>query len=156
MNRYMTRHYVAIDWTEAVRLAKLDSTFLSDIRCHQNVELLHRTHWWAWWSDERLTTAIGLPENLQPETLSSDAVELIFGVWSGGLIAPQCGWALLANVQHISDSQLISLGYMNSGAAVSRWEKLILIFSNENPGVLYRHCYLDRLGYKCDISSELP
>lgn len=77
MNRYITRRYVAVCWTEAVRLANLDGTPLGSIRCHHNLELLHRTEWWAWWSDKRLTTAIGLPELLCPERLSADAIALI-------------------------------------------------------------------------------
>jgi hypothetical protein len=107
---------------------------------------MHRTDWWAWWSDERLTTAVGLPDDLRPETLSSDAAALIFEVWIGNLIAPQCGWALLANVKYVSDSQPISVSYLSSDATASSWERLILTFTNENSGVLYRHCYLDRLG----------
>jgi hypothetical protein len=35
----------------------------------------------AWWSDEQLTTAIALPESLQPIGSSSDAVLLIDQVW---------------------------------------------------------------------------
>lgn len=77
MERYITRRYVAACWADALRLAQLDGAALHDIRCQQNVDLIHRTDWWAWWSDERLTTAIGLSEDLQPKGLSADAIALI-------------------------------------------------------------------------------
>jgi hypothetical protein len=152
----MTRHYVAIDWTGAVRLAKLDGTFLSDIRCHQNVELLHRTDWWAWWSDERLTAAIGLPDNLRPETLSSDAAALIFEVWIGSLIAPQCGWIVLTQVKSVLRSEVIYTSRGSNGAVISKWEKLTLLFEPDVQGFLYRHDYRNELGYQCDILFEHP
>ncbi|MEL6780365.1 MAG: hypothetical protein AAFO06_24315 [Cyanobacteria bacterium J06597_16] len=102
MNRYMTGRYVAVDWAEALRLAQLDGTAVGDIRCQQDIELLHRTDWWAWWSDERLTTAIGLPESLRPAHLSADATALFFEVWMSGLIAPECGWAVLVHIHPTS------------------------------------------------------
>jgi hypothetical protein len=154
MNRYITRRYVAIYWADAVRLAKLDSTVLSKIRCYQNVELLHRTDWWAWWSDEFLTTAIGLPENLRTERLSADAAKLISDVWEGGLIMPQCGWTTLANVTSISGSEVVYTANINSNFSSSRWEKLTLFFEHNRQGFLYRHRYCDELGYKCDIANE--
>jgi hypothetical protein len=156
MNRYMTRHYVAVDWTEAARLAQLDGTSLSDIRCHENVELLHRTHWWAWWSDERLTTAIYLPDNLQPKELSTDAASLIFEVWISDLIAPRCGWTVLAKVKRVLSSEIVYTSRGSSGAVISRWEKLTLLFEPDEQGFLYRHNYRNELGYQCDIVFERP
>jgi hypothetical protein len=81
MARFLTRWYAAVTWSEALRLAALDNTPIAVIRQSSNAELVHRTEWWAWWSDERLTTAIGLPESLCPESLSPDAVSLISEVW---------------------------------------------------------------------------
>ncbi|MEO0769947.1 MAG: hypothetical protein AAFY72_11030 [Cyanobacteria bacterium J06649_4] len=153
MNRYMTRRYVAVCWPEAVRLANLDGTPLGSIRCHHNTELLHRTEWWAWWSDERLTTAINLPPELCAEGLSTDAIALMDQVWLGGAIAPQCGWALLARVRQILACE--KLHSSNERNATCR-EKLALQFSDQSQGVLYR-CYIEKNGnYQCDIASELP
>lgn len=70
MDRYQTKYYVAVQWTDTVRLAQLDGTLPEEIRHTGSVELLHRTEWWAWWSDQQLTTAIGLPEELQPDRKS--------------------------------------------------------------------------------------
>jgi hypothetical protein len=156
MNRYITRRYVAIDWINAARLAKLDGTLLSEIRCCQNVALLHRTDWWAWWSDECLTTSIGLPDKLRPETLSSDAAALIFEVWIGGLIAPRCGWVLLTQVKRVLSSEVIYTNRGSHEATVSQWEKLTLLFDQGVRGSLYRHNYLNELGYQCDIALEQP
>ncbi|MBE9137972.1 hypothetical protein IQ254_12350 [Nodosilinea sp. LEGE 07088] len=88
MARFLTRRYVAVTGAEAFRLAQLDGTPWSEIRHTEDVQLLHREEWWAWWSDEQLTTAIGLPESLCPETLSTDAVLLISEVWESFSPAP--------------------------------------------------------------------
>jgi hypothetical protein len=152
----MTRHYVAIDQAEAFRLAKLDGTLLSDIRCYENVELLHRTHWWAWWSDERLTTAIFLPDNLRPQELSAAAAALIFEVWASTVIVPQCGWAGLAKVKRVLSCEIVCTDKGGNGAVLSRWEKLTVLFERNVHGFLYRHYYRDELGYQCDITLEQP
>jgi hypothetical protein len=75
MGRYLNRRYIAVSWDEAVRLAGLDQTPIEEIRYSADAELIHRIEWWAWWSDELLTMTIGLPESLQPQGLSSDAVD---------------------------------------------------------------------------------
>ncbi|MFQ4138155.1 hypothetical protein PGN35_017735 [Nodosilinea sp. PGN35] len=101
MARFLTRRYVAVTWTEAIRLAELDKTPWSEIRQAEEVQLLHREEWWAWWSDEQLTTAIGLPESLCPQSLSLDAIGLISEVWEGYAGVPSCGWATLARVEQV-------------------------------------------------------
>jgi hypothetical protein len=116
MGRYLTRRYVAVDRDEAVRLAGLDHTPIEEIRYAAEAELIHRTEWWAWWSDELLTIAIGLPESLQPQGLSSDAVDLISSVWASNSPQPECGWSLLAQVRRIltSESLSVEVGYSSS------------------------------------------
>jgi len=101
MARFLTRRYVAVTWAEAIRLAALDGTPWSEIRQAEGVYLLHREEWWAWWSDEQLTTAISLPESLCPQSLSLDAIELISEVWESYGGAPACGWATLARVEQV-------------------------------------------------------
>ena len=150
----MTKRYIAVCRTEAVRLADLDGTSLHNIRCDPDVALLHRTDWWAWWSDERLTTAIGLPDNLWPKKLSPDAVELIFEVWCSGLSAPQCGWAMLAKVKSIASREIVCANSSGHNVPMSRWEKLTLLFEPDERGVLYCHRYRDGKAYKCDIVTE--
>ncbi len=101
MARFLTRRYVAVTWAEALRLAALDGTPWSEIRQAENVHLLHREEWWAWWSDEQLTTAISLPSSLCPQSLSPDAVGLISEVWESYGGVPACGWATLARVEQV-------------------------------------------------------
>lgn len=152
----MTGRYVAIGWTDALRLAQLDGTTLEKIRHRQNVELLHCTDWWAWWSDERLTTAIGLPDDLRPDQLSTDAESLISSVWESWQIRPQCGWVTLANVTRISKCEFLQTSSSASNSVSSQWEKLTVLFKNGKRGVLYRHCHQDGADYKCNILSGLP
>ncbi|MEM8503371.1 MAG: hypothetical protein AAF716_09490 [Cyanobacteria bacterium P01_D01_bin.1] len=156
MERYITGRYVAIDWTDAVRLAQLDNTALEEIRHRQNVELLHRTDWWAWWSDERLTTAIGLPDDLRPDQLSADAESLISEVWESLQIRPQCGWTMLANVTRISERELLQTSIAVSDSLSSQWEKLTVLFRDGEMGVLYKHHRQNEAEYKCNILYELP
>ena len=156
MNRYITKRYVAVSWSEAVRLAKLDGTSLRDIKCQRNIELLHRTDWWAWWSDERLTTAIGLSEDFRPEALYTDAVMLMFDVWMGGLVAPKCGWATLAHVKRIVARQEICEAniphrLVGHRAINSIWESLSVIDVHNRQRLLYRCCYEDEAGYHCNV-----
>jgi hypothetical protein len=154
MNRYVTRRYVAVCWTEAMRLANLDGTSLNSIRCHDNIALLHRTEWWAWWSDERLTTAIGLPPELCPEMLSVDAIALIDNVWLGGAIAPQCGWALLAKVDRILSRERHSC--FTGRKIFGCQEKLTVRFSDKKARTLYL-CYTHNQGLcQCDILTDSP
>lgn len=156
MNRYITKRYAAICWIEAVRLATLDGTPFSNIQCNSNVELVHRTDWWAWWSDKRLTTAIGLPEDLCPRGLSADAAALIFQVWSTPLFSPQCGWALLAKVKSIEQREVIDITNLNNDVIISKWEKMTLLFEPNEQGILYCHSYSDASGYRCDMMTERP
>lgn len=149
----MTGRYVAVDWAEAIRLAQLDGTAVGDIRCQQDIELLHRTDWWAIWSDGRLTTAIGLPEDLCPEGLSGDAIALIDEVWIGGAIAPQCGWALLGSVEKILACEQVCT--LDCKGNMVYQGTLAVRFADGKEGMLYRRYVRGSSGYQCDISAEL-
>ena len=152
MNRYITRRYVAAYLADAERLAQLDGTTLNEIRLDNSVDLIHRTAWWAWWSDELLTTAIGLREDLWPERLSADAVALIDDVWMGELVAPQCGWALLARVEQIVACERVHLS--NEIESSGCQEELTLRLTDNTQGTYYR-CYSrgNNGSYRCDIVS---
>jgi hypothetical protein len=151
MARFLTRRYVAVTWAEAIRLAALDGTPWSEIQQAEEAYLLHREEWWAWWSDERLTTAIGLPESLCPETLSPDAVSLISEVWESFSPAPQCGWGTLARIKEVlrraNGSPL--QGTVPERRAVT--ELLIVRFTDDSEGVL--QCWRRAVGegYECHI-----
>lgn len=151
MSRYLTRRYAAVTWIEALRLALLDQTPIKEIRCSPEVELLHRTEWWAWWSDEVLTVAIGLPEELQPQALTPDAVELIDDVFLSDTLQPQCGWATLAQVQRILRVERISVGRSEMVVRSGSWEELTVEFRDGRQGTLYRFWIGFEEGYWCDL-----
>ncbi|MEM9088672.1 MAG: hypothetical protein AAGC93_08000 [Cyanobacteria bacterium P01_F01_bin.53] len=154
MNRYTTKRYVAICCSEAERLAKLDGTPIENIRYAPNVDLLHRTDWWAYWSDEQVTTAISLPDTLQPKTLSQAAADLIFDVWASGLSAPHCGWALLTQVERVLSSERDSCQEVSEG--FSSQEKLTLELTDGRLAIIYRCSRFSNCEYHCDFLSELP
>ncbi len=153
MGRYSTKRYVALSWAEATRLAGLDQTPLTAIRYSAAAVLIHRTEWWAWWSDELLTTAIGLPESCNPQGLSHAAVELITDVWASDSPQPDCRWSLLAQVQHVLLVEPLSQQCTDN---LTTWERLLVELSNGQQRPLYRVWV--RLGdqYLCQISTELP
>jgi hypothetical protein len=153
MGRYLTRRYVAVDWDEAVRLAGLDQTPIAEIRYTAEAELIHRTEWWAWWSDGLLTIAIGLPESLNPQGLSPDAVELISSVWASNSPQPECGWSLLAQVRRILTSESLSV---EVGYSSPRWERLGIELCDGQRSILYRLYVRDGDGYLCEIRTEPP
>lgn len=157
MARFLTRWYAAVTWSEALRLAALDNTPIAVIRQAPNAELVHRTEWWAWWSDERLTTAIGLPESLCLESLSADAVSLISEVWESDSPAPQCGWSTLAAVQRILLAERIPTG-LSSGSlrSVASITRLTVAFRNQEQGILYRYSQPIEEGYLCEVCWDLP
>jgi hypothetical protein len=153
MGRYLTRRYVALRWVEATRLASLDHTPLAAIRYAATAELLHRTEWWAWWSDGLLTTAIGLPESLNPQGLSPDAVELISDVWASESPQPECGWAMLAQVQHVLYVEL--LFHQDTDRSLI-WEQLMVELHDGQRRILYRLWSRLEEGYLCQIDVEPP
>ena len=140
MARFLTRRYVAVTWAEAIRLAALDETAWSEIRQTEGVYLLHREEWWAWWSDERLTTAISLPSSLCPQSLSPDAVGLISEVWESGGGVPACGWATLARVEQVLSRERLPLPENTGGYDWITLERMTVRFTDGSEGVLQR-CY---------------
>ncbi|PSB23145.1 hypothetical protein C7B61_11600 [filamentous cyanobacterium CCP1] len=156
MGRYLTRRYVAVDWDEAVRLAGLDQTPIAEIRYTADAELIHRTEWWAWWSDELLTIAIGLPESLNPQGLSTDAVELMSDVWGSDSPQPQCGWRTLAKIQSILYREPLSVTTDLRNSQFATCECLIVEFFDGNQRSLYRLWAGYNEGYWCEISWEPP
>jgi hypothetical protein len=156
MGRYLTRRYVAVDGDEAVRLARLDQTPIEEIRYSAEAELVHRTEWWAWWSDGLLTTAIGLPEPLQPQGLSADAAELITDVWNSDSPQPQCGWQMLAQVQRVLHREILSIGEPRGSLRPATWERLTVEFGEAQQGMLYRFWLGYESGYLCEVTTNPP
>jgi hypothetical protein len=153
MARYVTQQRVSTSWDAAVRFAHREGTPIQAIRCSPNVELVHRTDWWAWWSDGQMTVAIGLPDELRPQELSPDAVNLIDGVWFSHSPAPRCGWELLAQVQQILKIKRLSKIASRNDFFSSILERIVVKFSDEQQVVLYRLWLSDTdgRGYLCDL-----
>ena len=151
MARFLTRRYVAVTWAEAIRLAALDGTPWSEIRQAEEAYLLHREEWWAWWSDERLTTAISLPSSLCPQSLSLDAIGLISTVWESDAGAPACGWATLARVDEVLSRERLPQPENTGGYDWITLERLVVRFTDRSEGVL--QCWYRGFneGFECQI-----
>ena len=152
MARFLTRRYVAVTWAEAIRLAALDGTPWSEIRQAEDVHLLHREEWWAWWSDEQLTTAISLPESLCPQSLSLDAIGLISEVWESYGGAPHCGWATLAWVEQVLSRERLPRPENTDGYDWITLERLTVRFMDGSEGIL--QCWYKGFaeGFECQIT----
>jgi len=156
MERYRTRRYVAIAQSDALRLAGIDRTPAAEISYASNVELIHRTEWWAWWSDLKITTAIGLPQVLQPYGLTPDAAQLISEVWESDVIEPECGWPLLAEVRQIMGREVLWRGEQRGQYQPETWERLMIEVQDEREIFLYRVWQGYEEGYYCDLTFDLP
>lgn len=81
MDRYLTNWYCCTTEEEALRLAGIDNTPVEKIRLTKDVEPVHITEGWIFWSDGKFSTGIG--NKIQTGgSLSEDAVRLI-GVLRG-------------------------------------------------------------------------
>ena len=156
MERYRTRRYVAISQSDALRLAGLDGTPVEDILYVSDVELTHRTEWWAWWSDLKMTTAIGLPQEVQPQGLAPDSAQLISEVWESDVIEPECGWSRLAEIRQILSRSVIWQGEQRGQYQPETWERLRVVLEADREAILYRVGQGYEDGYYCDITRDLP
>ncbi len=141
MSRYLTKRYVAVSRAEAKRLAALDGTRVDQIRYTPRVKVLHRTEWWAWWSDQTITSALTLPSTLNPTCLSATAEKLINQVRNRRPARPRCGWSTLANIKQIVSCDTLALrSYQDSNwekAWTERIEQLQVKYTNATVGTLY-------------------
>ncbi len=156
MARYVTLRRVTVSWDAAVRFALREGLPLEKIRCAPDAELLHRTDWWAWWSDERLTGAIGIPEELRPVSLTPDAEELIDAVWCSFSTEPACSWQILAKVERVIERRILSCGkfYPMCSCFLECLEVKLL---NGQVYTLYAHWVQDiEGGWSCNIMVERP
>lgn len=151
--RYITRLFVAASRAEAERLASLDETSIGSIEYTPSVQVVHRTETWAWWSDGKITRAIGLPESLYPKGLSADAEELISDMWgaSSEIISPDCGWHTLASINQVLRKEVLATGPSRV------LERLTIEYANSQRGELFRFIAGHPDGYYfCEITASLP
>ena len=134
-------------------MARIDGTPLDDVLEFPNARLLHRTEWWAYWSDGPLTTAIGLPEAWEVRILSVAAESLIWQVWMSKSRSPQCGWATLADVQDIVSCELEQISLQQPYYPITI-QKLVVEFRNGQQGTLYQRIQRYSDGYTCEIARE--
>ena len=106
--RFLTRHYCTIDREEAERLARLDGGPVVEA----DAAILHATGEWAFWSDGKFTTAIGLPTWAQKtRSLPDTAVTLITEARGSDSGEPKAigGYAALARVASYTETP-VSVG----------------------------------------------
>ncbi len=154
MARFLTRRYVAVTWAEAIRLAALDETPWSEIQQAGAVYLLHREEWWAWWSDERLTTAISLPSSLCPQSLSPDAIRLISEVFESDGGAPACGWVTLARVEQVLSRERLPSPENTGSYDWITLERLTVRLTDGSEGSLQCWCRGYDEGFECDMECQ--
>lgn len=108
--RYRTQRYVAIDEAEALRLAGIDKTPVDKIERTEASPVHVKSSDWVLWSDGRITTAIGLPQNCRPQSLTADAADLISSVRGSDSPAPAFGWGPLTQVDKVVGKRLVEAG----------------------------------------------
>lgn len=154
--RYLTDKFVTVSSSSASRLANIFDIPQAQIRVDRGVELLHCTDLWAWWSDDKLTTAIGLPEELKPICLSKDATKLIDRVCYSTQVRPSCGWAKLAKIEKILEEECIARGLLEVQELL---KKLTVEYANGEREILYAFSCMDvndKERYFYEVDSELP
>lgn len=134
--RYLTDNFAAVSLNSASKLAKIFNVPAEQIQVTTNIQLLHRTEWWAWWSDDKLTTAVGLPENVNPSNLTPCAEKLINKICLSASPRPSCGWARLAKIQQIISVERIAVG-ASPAPIPETLDRLIVQYVNGQQGVLY-------------------
>lgn len=147
--RYRTGCYVALDWFEADRLSKVSNT---PIRV-SDATLVHVTGDWAFWSDGKFTTSIGLPRWTQTiRSLSEDAIQLISAAMGSDSGEPECGYAFLARVKKIVTSKVLSRERGRPGGyAAPQMTRLHVELDNGETAILYNYTAGYFEGYEYEL-----
>lgn len=152
MERYLTDKFAAISLHAANRLAQIFNISFDHIQLTKDVKILHRTDFWAWWSDGRLTTSVGLPEDYEPKSLSPCAEKLIHKICLSASGRPSCGWAKLSKIQQIISTERISVG-----GGKETLDKLIVEYADGQRETLYALFSTENTeSYFYEISACLP
>lgn len=154
--RYLTDKFVTVSSSSASRLANIFDIPQAQICVDRGVELLHSTDLWAWWSDDKLTTAIGLADELRPSCLSKDAVMLIDRVCYSTKGRPSCGWSKLAKIEKILEEECIARGLLE---VPERLKKLTVEYIGGKREILYSFACTDvgdKERYFYEVDTELP
>ena len=133
IERYLTDEFAAISLHAANRLAQIFNISSNCVQITKDVKLLHRIDFWAWWSDDKLTTSVGLPKDYEPKSLSPCAEKLIHKVCLSATGRPSCGWAKLAGAQQIVSTERIAVG-----ARKETLDRLVIEYADEQQEVRLR------------------
>ena len=152
MERYLTDEFAAISLHTANRLAQIFNISSNRVQITKDIKLLHRTDFWAWWSDDKLTTSVGFPEDYKPKGLSPCAEKLIHKVCLSATGRPSCGWAKLARAQQIVSTERIAIG-----SRKETLDRLVIEYADGQQEVLYALFSAENTEtYFYQLSTQIP
>lgn len=152
VERYLTDEFAAISLHAANRLAQIFNISSDLVQVTKNVQLLHRADFWAWWSDDKLTTSVGLPKDYEPKSLSPCAEKLIHKICLSATSRPICGWAKLARVKQIVSTERIAVG-----SRKETLDKLVIEYADGQQEVLYALFSAENTEtYFYQVSTQIP
>ena len=150
--RYLTDRFAAVSPHAANNLARIFNISPDSVQVKTNVKLLHRTELWAWWSDDKLTTTIGLPEDCSSNSLSPCAEKLMQKICLSASGRPSCGWAKLSKIQQVISTERISVG-----VGKETLDKIVVEYLNGQREALYALFSTENTeSYFYEVSMHLP
>lgn len=152
-------HSAPVRQCKAKKPAKFDPMSWEEIQSLQ-ATLLHRTRFWAWWDNGKLTNAFDLPDEMRAASLPAAAEHLITkALWSHSS-RPTCGWVKLTRVAQIVEQTTLAVGLRGETGRSDILERLIIQDCNGEEGYLYlfqRGFKLEgREAYLYEISTFFP
>lgn len=165
MTRYMIRNashgpvvYVATDDAAAARLRDLvaGKQGKATIYGPEDVEPLHRCDrgGWVWWSDAKMTTATGLPDEVRPRSLSPASEQLITRARGSDSGEPEVGWTALVQVQSIVEQTVVEHGAPRGYYMPRTVERLVVEMRDGTRATWIQTTAGYFEGYQCEIVPE--
>jgi len=151
--RYVTKWYVSISEDEAHRQAEIDKTPVEQIGITPDVEILHTTGNFTFWSDGKITAHVSnIPYG---GCLTPDAVRIIDDVRGsdGGYV--EGGLLLLTKIARVLDRQALSFGEPRGVYAREKVEEWFVEWVDGTHGKLYIHTAGYFEGYQFDVYTSL-
>lgn len=145
--------YVMLDRESAERTAK--HLKLEITQTDSNVEVIHSGPTWALWSDNKITTSIGLPAWVKAVKRLSEATEEIITAYRGS-DSTQLGVSL-NDILNIESVNRLSSDTVNNGAGIyapKRIEQLEVRFYNGKTSIWWLHTQGYEEGYAYDLYAD--
>lgn len=157
MTRYQTRDYVAVTREEAERLMLVDHTPPNELRVTDGVDVVHcQGVSWVLWSDGRITTGIGLSEDVQRcKSLSESVARLVSEIRGSDSGCPACGWGPILAAKDVRAVE-VSRGIGHSYYAAPKLLRLELLPGAGDLRVLYALTAGYPEGYAFEVREALP